>query len=101
MIEPVRPQDASGIYRRQLANVPPPGQERGRGAERAHGGRRSDQIDLSERAKEMRSIVAEVATQPELRAELVAALRQQIGDGSYRLDAHAIAQRLLAEGRGA
>ena len=49
----------------------------------------------------MRSVVAEVATQPELRAELVAALRQQISDGTYRMDARTIARRLLEEGKGA
>lgn len=98
MIDPVRPQDASGVYRRQVANTPPPAHERGRGPERAGHGRRSDQIDLSERARELRSAVAAVANQPELRAELVAALRQQIDDGTYRVDARAIARALLAEG---
>lgn len=101
MIEPVRPQDASGIYRRQVASVPAPEQERTHGPRRAASGRRADQINLSEQARELHRAVEAVAAQPEERAALVAALRRQLTDGTYRIDARAIARALLAEGRDA
>ena len=102
MIEPVRPQDASGIYRQQVArSAVQAADERPRAVAAGARGRRADQIHLSERARELREALAAVQAQPEARAELVAAIRREIAGGSYRLDAREIARRLMTEGRDA
>ncbi len=100
MIEPVRPQDVSGIYRRnvaQSAEAAEAAERRAPAARRALGSPRNDEITLSAQARELRSALAAVVAQPETRAELVAALRRQIADGSYRPDPAAIALRMLSE----
>ena len=102
MIEPVRPRDASGIYRQQLArSAAHAADERPRTVAGGARGRRTDQIHLSARASELRQVLAAVHAQPEGRAELVATIRREIADGSYRVDARGIARRLMTEGRDA
>ena len=57
-------------------------------------GQRPDAASLSAEAQEL--LRARRATQeaPDVRADLVASLRQQIQDGTYRVDEQALAQRL-------
>jgi negative regulator of flagellin synthesis FlgM len=99
MIDPVRPQDASGVYRRQIARAAEAADEQeGAARGRNAGSRRSDQITLSEQARDLRTALAAVEAQPETREELVAALRRQIAEGTYRPDPSAIARRMLTEG---
>ena len=98
MIEPVRPQDASGIYRRNIARSAEAAELGGVPAGRRPAATsRSDEIMLSTQARDLRGVLAAVADQPETRAELVAALRQELADGTYRPDPAAIARRMLAE----
>lgn len=104
MVQPIRPQDASGIYRAQAAASSRTGAAGGaseagstRGAGR--GGRRADHVQLSPEAQEMQRALDAVADQPDVRAERVAELRSRIADGTYSVDAKAIAARLVQEGR--
>ena len=101
MIEPVRPQDASGIYRRSIARSAEAAELTASARRRAAGTFRSDEITLSVQARDLRGALAAVAAQPETRAELVAALRQELADGTYRPDPAAIARRVLADRGGA
>ena len=100
MVDPIRPQDASGIYRRQITPSEAAHSERASGPAATGRGRRSDQINLSAGARELQRTLEAVRAQPELRAELMAALRREIADGTYRVDASAIARRMFAEGGG-
>ena len=98
VIEPVRPQDASGIYRRNVARSAEAAELGGVPAGwRSAATSRNDEIALSARARELCGALAAVAAQPETRAELVAALRHELADGTYRPDPAAIARRMLAE----
>ena len=97
-VEPVRPQDASGIYRRNVARAAEAAQERAQQGRRPGAARRSDQIALSDEARGLRAALEVVDAQPEVRAELVAEVRRQIQDGAYGIDAREIARRLLARG---
>ena len=104
MVQPIRPQDASGVYRQQAAassraggagDTPEAGGPRGAG----RGGRRTDQVQLSSQAQDLERVVEAVADQPEIRASRAEELRKQIAEGTYNVDASAIARRLVKEGR--
>jgi flagellar biosynthesis anti-sigma factor FlgM len=100
MVQPIRPQDATGVYRRHVAE---PGSSSSTGGgesvrESAGGGRRSDSVSLSSRASTLRRVLPSVADTPDVRAARVEALREQIAGGGYEVDAEAIAHRLLMDG---
>lgn len=101
MVQPIRPQDATGIYQRQVA-----GAEQAsalRRSEAAGGGgasRRTDQVQLSSDARSFARIMQAVSEQPEVRADRVEELRARVESGSYRVDADALAQLLLSRGLG-
>ena len=104
MVQPIRPQDASGIYRQQAAASSraagagsTPGADGTRGAGRS--GRRTDQVHISTEAQDFRRALEAVSNQPEVRETRVAELRSQIANGTYTVDARAIAARLVQEGR--
>ena len=106
MVQPIRPQDASGVYRQQAAATA--GTRGAQGASDAGNagnagsvngaGRRTDRVQLSPQAQEMQRALDAVAAQPDVRAERVAELRQQVADGTYEVDARAIASRMVREG---
>ncbi len=56
-----------------------------------------DMVDLSTRARELRSLREAVEASPESRRELVARLRDEIASGRYRIDGSRIVDGLLAE----
>lgn len=109
MIQPIRPQDASGIYRQvggagagnggtgpsritreAVAGAPtaPPRVAAARG-------RRADQVQISDRARQLRRVAIELAQTPDVRLDRVAELRAQIASGSYQIDPAAIAERMV------
>jgi negative regulator of flagellin synthesis FlgM len=96
MVQSVRPQDASGIYRRTLGGVS--GAE-GAAPARSNGApgraRRTDSVALSEQARLLARALEVVEEAPDARAELVTRLRAAVEDGTYRVDANQIAARLL------
>jgi negative regulator of flagellin synthesis FlgM len=57
-------------------------------------GQRPDQASLSAEAQELLQARRAVQESPDVRADRVAALRQQIQDGTYRVDEQALARRL-------
>ena len=57
-------------------------------------GQRPDQTSLSAEAQELLQARRAVQDSPDVRADRVAALRQQIQDGTYKVDEYALAQRL-------
>ncbi len=96
MVQSVRPQDASGVYRRTLGEVnqaAPTGQSRAAGG--AGRTRRSDTVALSEQARLLASSLEAVEQAPDIRAEVVQELRAQVNDGTYRVNVNQIAARML------
>lgn len=110
MIQPIRPQDASGIYRQVggagagnagAAGASAAAREARTGAmppasrtASTSRGRRTDQVHISDEARQLRNATLEVQQAPDVRVDRVAALRAQIADGTYQIDAEAIAQRI-------
>lgn len=102
MVLPVRPQDASGVYQRQVAHAqtasaPEPARPAVRGGAAAP---RTDAVSLSASARSFARVMEAVQRQPDVRAERVAAVRAQIASGAYGIDAQLIAQRLHERGFG-
>jgi len=96
MIQPLRPQEAGQIYQRQVQQADaaadaPRRIGQGDGAP----GRRSDRVSLSPVAQGFARALQTVSEQPEVRADRVAALQVQIANGTYHVDAEAIARRLV------
>jgi len=103
MVQPIRPQDASGIYRRHVTDAaatggPASGADATRGADGAGRGRRSDSVSLSSNAQSIRRVFDAINDGSDVRTDLVEQLQARIADGSYEVDARAIAERLLADG---
>lgn len=99
MVQPIRPQDATGIYQRQVAQADAAdAAARRNGVQRSANGHRTDQVTLSEDAHAFARIMREVAGQPDARAARVEALRASIASGTYDVDAVTIAQRLYERG---
>ena len=104
MVQPIRPHDASGIYRTQGASAGTPaegatGRRRGSAAGGATG--RTDSATFSARALELARAQEAAQRSPELRAGRIAQVRAQIADGTYRVDPLAVARALLESASGA
>lgn len=98
MIQPIRPQDATGVYQRQIAQVAVEPAPRRDGARAQRGGGRSDQVTLSDQAQELRRILSAVSRLPEVRDQRIDFVRSEFDRGEYRMDALQIAERMLTEG---
>jgi flagellar biosynthesis anti-sigma factor FlgM len=99
MVQPIRPQDATGIYQRQVAQTDAAeAAARRNGTAGAASGRRTDQVSLSENAHAFARIMRGVLEQPDVRAQRVEALRARIEQGTYDVDALLIARRLYDRG---
>jgi negative regulator of flagellin synthesis FlgM len=59
----------------------------------------ADSVDLTDGARQMQDLQATVASTPVVDANRVAALREAIANGSYRIDPQRIADGLLAQDR--
>jgi flagellar biosynthesis anti-sigma factor FlgM len=99
VIQPIRPQDASGIYQRQVEQAPAtgPGQ---RSTPRGLAGsdQRHDQVSVSSRAHQLRRVMETMPAVEDVRADRVAELQARIEAGDYQVDATAVARRLLDDG---
>lgn len=100
MIQPIRPQDASGIYQRQVEQAPQVDSNgRRTGQSGATGvGPRHDQVSVSGRAQQLRRVMEAMPEVSETRETRVAELQARIESGGYEVDATAIARRLLDDG---
>jgi len=72
--------------------------EHGRGESVSGAARRGDALDVSNRGRVVAQAAQIVATTPDVRADKVEALKAAIQDGTYSVDAEAIAGRLLLAG---
>ena len=99
MVQPIRPHDASGIYRRQVSSA-----EAVEAAEARRGGqtvgRRADQVSVSEGAREFSRIMDAVKEAPDARASRVADLKDRIQNGQYEVDYFGLANLLHDRGVG-
>ena len=75
--------------------VPPSGEgvPSSKGAE--WGKRRSDEVSLSEVAQQLQRLRKVLDGLPEIRQEKVAKLKQQLSQGTYRIDEEGVARSLL------
>jgi len=55
----------------------------------------TDSVEISERARELARAQRAVEAAPDMRADKVAELKQQIEDGTYNVPAEALADKLL------
>lgn len=60
----------------------------------------SDAVTISSQGREMQALQRRLAELPEVRTERVAALREAIERGEYRVSAEAIAERILQQEKG-
>jgi flagellar biosynthesis anti-sigma factor FlgM len=100
MVQSVRPQDASGVYRRTIDATQPVDAatpQRTGGPTRA---RRADTVALSEQGLQLARALEAANAAPEVRAELVDQIKLSVADGTYRVAAGAIALRLLGSNDG-
>jgi negative regulator of flagellin synthesis FlgM len=98
MVQPIRPHDASGIYRREVSNseaVDAASTAR-RGAPGAS--KRADRVTLSEGAREFARLMQAVQEAPDVRADRVADLKSRIESGSYQVDHNGLAALLADRG---
>lgn len=102
MVLPVRPQDASGVYQRLVAQAQAAAAQEAtrRTARGSSTGRRTDQVSLSAGAQSFARVMEAVQQQPDVRADRVASVRARIAGGTYGIDADLIAQRLRERGFG-
>lgn len=99
MVQPIRPHDASGIYRREVSNSE--AADAANGARRggvAGAAKRSDRVTLSEGAREFGRIMQAVQEAPDVRADRVAELKSRIESGSYQVDHNGLAALLADRG---
>ncbi len=60
---------------------------------------RTDEIEISARARELQLYRVRLREIPEVRVELVSAIKKQLEQGTYQLDAEKIAGGIVAEHR--
>ncbi len=100
-IQPIRPQDASGIYRQTAVStggVAQSAAERQRSASASGGGRKADSVSLSQEAQELRRVLAAVRDLPDTREARIGHIREQLANGVYSRDVATIAERMIEEG---
>jgi flagellar biosynthesis anti-sigma factor FlgM len=101
MVQPISSHDASGIYRRQVTSA-----EAAEAAANARRngvggvGRRTDQVTVSEGAREFGRIMDAVKEAPDARASRVADLKSRIDSGQYEVDYFGLANLLHDRGVG-
>lgn len=101
MIQPIRPQDASGIYQRQVSQARDASDVAASrtDATRASGSsRRADRVAVSDEARTFARVMQAVTEAPDIRADRVAKLRERIASGDYRVEADALARLLVDRG---
>ena len=100
MVQPISSHDASGIYRRQVTSAD--AAEAAANARRNGGsvGRRTDQVTLSEGAREFGRIMDAVKDAPDARESRVADLKSRIESGQYEVDYFGLANLLHDRGVG-
>ena len=103
MTQPIRPHDASGIYRRQITQAEVAGDTAARRADTARGDspRRTDRVTVSEGAREFARVMEAVQQSPDVRADRVQELRDRIQAGDYVVDHTGLAALLADRGMGA
>ena len=100
MVQPIRPQDVTNVYRQQAASTARTASAGagGTGANPRAAVLRSDRVQLSDEPVPLRRVLDSIAEHPELREERIAELRSQIDAGTYDRGFTQVANRLLDEG---
>jgi negative regulator of flagellin synthesis FlgM len=94
-IEGSRPPEGQGIqFRTQKADQPDPASGLQESTRKVA---RSDQVHLSDQAKELEGLKQIVNQLPEIRTEKVEALKKSIQDGTYKVDSLQVAGKILEE----
>ncbi|MFN3396768.1 MAG: flagellar biosynthesis anti-sigma factor FlgM [Thermodesulfovibrionales bacterium] len=56
-----------------------------------------DRIDISQKGKEIASLIASVNNLPEVREEKVQAIKEAVNGGTYKVDPIKVAEKMLSE----
>ena len=91
--------NAANVARTYTTQVGSGGTSAGRAAAAAYGAQarpRTDSVSVSSTRMEVMQARSVAASQPDVRADKVAALKQQIANGSYQVDTHALAAKMLS-----
>lgn len=59
--------------------------------------KKSDQLNISNRAREFQVAMEQIKNQPDIRAEKVAAIKKQVESGTYKVDAQKIADKMMQD----
>ncbi len=59
--------------------------------------RQADRIDISQKGKEVASIIASLNSLPDVREEKVQSIKEAINSGTYKVDAIKVAEKMLSE----
>ncbi len=92
-------QSLLNIYRQQSEQVAPTGEQGGPRPAQAEAPK-GDQVQLSDSAKMMAQAHGAATEAPEVRADKVAALREQVQNGTYQVDSKKVAEGILKEDMG-
>ncbi len=90
--------NAANVARTYTTQVGGSGAGASRGAAAAYGAQsrpRTDSVAVSSTRMEVMQARDVVASQPDVRADKVAALKQQIASGAYQVDTRALAAKML------
>jgi flagellar biosynthesis anti-sigma factor FlgM len=66
-----------------------------RGQARAAGETESAEVQLSQAARDLQRIIKAAHDAPDIREDVVNQIRAQLADGTYQVDVHALARRLI------
>ena len=75
------------------------GSRQGGAAGAADGSARSDTVDLTSRAQRFMELESQLAATPVVDSARVSEIRESLADGSYQIDAEAIADKMLEVAR--
>jgi negative regulator of flagellin synthesis FlgM len=100
VIQPIRPNDATGVYQRNVdsADAANAGSRPNGGTAGAGQSHRVDQVTISEQAQQLRRVLDAAVSASDVREDRVEFIRRQLDAGTYTVDVGAIATRLVDEG---
>jgi len=57
----------------------------------------ADRADISQKGRDLQSVMSSLKALPDVRADLVAGLKQQVASGTYRIDPQQVVAGMLQE----
>ncbi|PAV25151.1 FlgM family anti-sigma-28 factor [Tamilnaduibacter salinus] len=100
-VGPGQPNNRTGNATDKTGNAPRTSQQPASDtAAKQSSGARADSVSLSDQSKALKSLESRLAEYPEVDDARVAEIRAALEDGSYKVDAEKLAQKMLDEDQG-